>query len=297
MIFYELKRRILAEQGFVCGWKSELKPPRKGKCKSFTTRIAFTLIELLITIAIIAILASMMLPALNKARVSAYTATCTSNMKQIGLAMMLYVDDNDGYYAPWKMGAGTNNHWRWTAMLVKNYNVSGYTFMCPARPDHMVGDVPSNRALWKKAKEINIADTQYFWTFPSYGYNVFYIGDTWFDSPVPRPAPAKASKIKNSSSTIMFGESASMERNQPGRKDSGSYVIYANPYDPGSGPVVRPVHERKCIISWADGHASSLNATSSDCEIGMKSLYLPSQLGKGADASNHWTLDGKRKWL
>ena len=60
----------------------------------------FTLIELLITIAIIAILASMLIPGLNKARESARRAVCSSNLKQLYLSISLYTSDNQDFLPP-----------------------------------------------------------------------------------------------------------------------------------------------------------------------------------------------------
>ncbi|EDM29288.1 hypothetical protein LNTAR_22899 [Lentisphaera araneosa HTCC2155] len=64
------------------------------------SRKKFSLIELLVVIAIIGILASLVLPALGKARKRSQVAVCSNNLKQINTSAFLYQDDSDGFYPP-----------------------------------------------------------------------------------------------------------------------------------------------------------------------------------------------------
>jgi len=96
----------------------------------------FTLIELLVVIAIIAILAAILFPVFAKAREKARQASCTSNLKELGLAMMMYIEDYDERLpGPWRnvLGAGQNNPpsytWRGAVLpYIKNTQV----YFCPS---------------------------------------------------------------------------------------------------------------------------------------------------------------------
>ena len=101
----------------------------------------FTLIELLIVIAIIAILAAMLMPALSSARASVRTTACISNLKQLGMAALMYAGDNKDNMPLHYSSAvvdGVSGNYGFGALLLPYLNQSGLknrrntVFLCPS---------------------------------------------------------------------------------------------------------------------------------------------------------------------
>jgi prepilin-type N-terminal cleavage/methylation domain-containing protein len=186
----------------------------------------FTLIELLVVIAIIGILAALLLPALSAAREKGRQAACISNLKQIGLALEMYANDNDEYYprpigvADW--GDPSPGWMEQVFEYVKNKNVykcasypyarhqTDYCYFLTGRAAYIYGGSSGFAATWRKL----IRD-------PS----VFILGgDTNFDWPSGEP---DCDKDDYTNECMIWGTPASSHYWKAHHKD-GLNVLFAD---------------------------------------------------------------------
>ncbi len=172
-------------------------------------RTGFTLIELLVVVAIIAILAAMLLPALSQAREKARQATCMNNMKQAGLAILMYVNDFSDWFPP---GTSPTGHFN-SAMNMK-YGGS-YTMGTPAGSylDAKLLHCPSDRTQVR-----NVDWWEYGYNIAVGGISIGYnekIGGSWYNSATNccyqdgravRIAPHKLGQLRKASEDILLAE-------------------------------------------------------------------------------------------
>jgi prepilin-type processing-associated H-X9-DG protein/prepilin-type N-terminal cleavage/methylation domain-containing protein len=190
---------------------------------------AFTLIELLVVIAIISILAAMLLPALSRAKESARSMRCLSQMRQIGLAVRLYAEENEDEFPRSQHSAFSHGQLTWGRAIASQLGFNKVTWT------NLLSGVyhcPSDRraAPW------------------SYGQNVYFeLGPA--DDYEGKPQIWRlTSSVNHPSATVLFAESAS----------SADHIMpnfWVVPQDALDVASLR--HSKRSNYAFVDGHAEA----------------------------------------
>lgn len=231
--------------------------------------LIFTLIELLVVIAIIAILAALLLPALNKARDKARSSGCLSNLKQIGLALAAYADDNDRWGPP-ASGA-------WIASVRFNGssygNANYYTFLfagnyLPLSNPGIATTVNNDATTISPASALNVGPVETVMVCPAaidknhlqgFGYSISaFIGGTGVTTTLDPTANSakrawrsmKHPGLRNASKIAYIADKSEVETRR--------YVIrFAGD---ASGVYPGYIHNAQANVLFADGHAGNVSS-------------------------------------
>lgn len=201
----------------------------------------FTLIELLIVIAIIAILAGMLLPALNRARETARSIQCTGNMRQFGTAYHQYMTDNREYPIPKEVLKRNGN-----TSLLYNWQVIVAEYLYKGLPADLYGSSLANLVI-KGGKSVFTCPSVKDYPLPSFSTYLYINADF-----TKKEHNCAGTWYPNRSTTLLFMDGD--QQNPSGWRGVNYYS--GNNYEHGGG-----VHNKKNNITCYDGHVEPVTVS------------------------------------
>jgi len=214
-------------------------------------RRAFTLVELLVVIAVMAILAAILLPTLGQAKLSARRITCVNNLRQLGLAAQMYWDDHDGHTFRYMTGATNGGTVYWFGWIEpwapgnegqRAFDAS-FGALYPYFGGRGVEVCPSLNYSSRlfKAKATGAAY--------GYGYNLY------FSPPATQP-PMKISRVTRPADIALFADAGQVNDFQE-PASSGNPLIEEFYYINDTEPTVHFRHHRRANVLYCDGHVDA----------------------------------------
>ncbi|BCM88250.1 hypothetical protein IAD21_00077 [Abditibacteriota bacterium] len=215
-----------------------------------TSRKAFTLIELLVVIAIIALLAAILFPAFSSAREAARRASCTSNLRQIGMGMMQYTQDYDEYVPPNETRPATRAETRCLFELIQPYIKNTQVYICPTSSETARINIYNDTARLKT----------------SYALNIIYYADPNENLFAWDTGTKTLAALEDASGTVFVGDSTPSGTNVESDwnwevLDKTSVFYTTQPITFGSTRQGRFEfrHNGGCNFAFMDGHVKWLN--------------------------------------